>query len=151
MAPFFNTTYPRYLQEAVDHAGRLIETLNALEPRSARRSAELWLVGRVEEIECLVGTVLREWRTGLVDVAEAARIINAYLHGLHRGLAMHFGELAPSCCVYSLVVTAAPASYVSVTSSFPPSTRAKTVELGSTWGEVEDAELLDLSVAPSSP
>ncbi len=143
----FAGNHPRYLQDAVDHASRLIDTLAVLEPSSQRRSAELWLVGRAEEIDCVVRSVLVDWRTGRLDNSNAARSIQAYVALLHRGLATHFGELAPSCCMHSLVVTASLPSYRAPTSSFPPSA-APTRSLASTWDEVDEDEL-ELDSSPT--
>jgi len=149
MCPF-GPFYPAYLQEAVDHAERLVELLEQLDPRSARRSATTWLVGRSEEVECLVVDLVAEWERGEVGESEAAQSLNSYLQGLHRGLAINFGELAPSCCAHSLVVTASPASYLSVTRSFPPSVGPRSSALTATWGEVEEEAILSSTWAPSS-
>jgi hypothetical protein len=145
----FGPFYPPFLQEAVDHAERLVDLLQGLDTRTARRSASTWLVGRVEEIECLVGELVFEWRSSERTAAEAAQSVNAYVQALHRGLAINFGELAPSCCVTSLIITASPASFLEVTRSFPPS-EAFWGDMNSTWGEVEDAELLDATYVPGS-
>jgi hypothetical protein len=146
--PTFGASYPQFLQEAVDHADRLAQLLKSLDPRSARRAASTWLVGRVDEIECLVGVLLDEWRCGSVSAAEAAQSVNAYVNALHRGLAMNFGELAPACCVTSLVITATPASFLEVTARFPASMQWR--DESSTWGEIDDAEILEVTSAPRS-
>jgi len=146
----FGPYYPPFLQEAVDHAERLVDLLRRLDTRSARRSAATWLVGRVDEVECLVEDLTLEWRSLGMSAEEAARSVNAYVQALHRGLAINFGELAPSCCVGSLVITASPASFLDVTRSFPPSVESPWEGVGSTWGEVMDEEILDATVVPGS-
>jgi hypothetical protein len=138
----FGRHYPPFLQEAVDHAQRLVELLQTLDPRAARRSAATWLVGRVGEVECLVGELVDDWQRGAVSEADAAGAVNAYVGALHRGLAINFGELAPSCCVQSIIVTATPASFLSTTRSFPRSVGAASIAPTSTWAEVQEAELI---------
>jgi len=127
-----------------------VQVLEGLDSRAVRRNAASWLVGRVGEVECLVGDLILDWRLGDMSAADAAQSVNAYLHALHRGLATNFGELAPSCCMSSLVVTASPASFLEVTRSFPPSSGSGWADVQSTWGEVEDAEILDSTWIPSS-
>jgi hypothetical protein len=146
----FGPFYPPFLQEAVDHAERLVELLRALDTQTARRSAATWLVGRVDEVECLVEDLTLEWRTFGMSAQEAAAAVNAYVQALHRGLAINFGELAPSCCVGSLVITASPASFLDVTRSFPPSVETGWEEASSTWGEVQDEEILGETFVPGS-
>jgi hypothetical protein len=146
----FGPFYPPYLQEAVDHAERLVELLQGLDQHAARKSAATWLVGRVEEVECLVGELTLEWRCGDMSAAETAQSVMAYVQALHRGLAINFGELAPSCCVTSLVATAPPVSFLDVTRSFPPSMAPRWEDVNSTWGEVEEKELLESTYVPGS-
>jgi hypothetical protein len=148
--PAFGPFYPPFLQEAVNHAERLVEVLEALDPTTARLSATTWLVGRVEEVECLVGELTAEWKRGEMSESEATHSVNTYVQALHRGLAINFGELAPSCCVNSLIITATPASFLSVTASFPPSISPGQALASSTWAEVMDAELVDATYAPGS-
>jgi len=142
--------YPPFLQETVDHASRLVLMLTNLDSRTMRRPAQRWLVGRATEVECVVDALTLDWRRGAMSDASTTGSINAYLHLVHRGLALHFGELAPSCCIGSLVITASPASFLDVTTSFPTSARAVTVELQSTWEVVDDAQLLDVTYVPRS-
>jgi hypothetical protein len=148
--PAFGPFYPPFLQEAVNHTERLVDVLEALDPTAARRSATTWLLGRVEEVECLVGELTAEWKRGEMSEPDATQAVNSYVQALHRGLAINFGELAPCCCVSSMIITATPASFLSVTASFPPSIDAGHASVGSTWAEVMDAEIVDATYSPSS-
>jgi hypothetical protein len=94
----FGPGYPPFLQEAVDHAERLVHYLEAVDPATGRATAATWLVGRSEEIECFVATFVQGWRRGEATEREAARSVNAYLQALHQAVATQFAELAPSCC-----------------------------------------------------
>jgi hypothetical protein len=138
----FGPHYPPFLQDAVDHAERLVEVLHAIDPRSARRGAASWLVGRASEVECLVAELTADWKKGTMAEQDAACAVNAYVHALHRGLAMNFGELAPSCCVHSLIITSTPASFLATTRSLPCSIDGRAVEVTSTWAEVDESELI---------
>ncbi len=143
----FHAMYPPFLREAVDHARRLAALLDEMETRPGRRPPKPWLVGRAEEVECVVAELTGDWRRGGLNVAGAARSINAYVQGLHRGLAIHFGELAPACCVRSLVVTATPASFLTVTRAVPSS--KTTGDVATTW-DVQDAEIVEVTEGPGS-
>ena len=137
-----------FLQAATEHCERMVELLIALEGRTPRGIRQRWLVGRAAEVECVVQVVTSDRARGLLSVADAVRSLNAYLQGLHRGLALHFGELAPSCCLPSLLATAIPSSALAITPQFP-SSRHPTADLSTTW-EVDDAQILEVTYAPSS-
>jgi hypothetical protein len=140
--------FPPFLEDAVDHARRFILLLEALEPSSVRRPAKMWLEGRIEEVRCVVDAVTADWQFGHTSTAEAAQSLNMYLQGLHKGLAVHFGELAPSCCVCSLVVTATPVSLVP--GSKAPAPKPKWRRELMTTPEVGEGELLAVTALPRS-
>jgi hypothetical protein len=144
------SVFPPYLNDAIEHLERLADVLETLDPRLARRAASTWLIGRLAEGECLLGALVRDWRDGTLTEAEAARSLNGYLNEIHRGLAVNFGELAPACCVNSLMATATPASYLSVTTSLENVVRPAGFALTSTWAEVDERELVESSGAGSS-
>jgi hypothetical protein len=138
--------YPPFLQEALDHAARLVDVLVSLESDTARFARKRWLVGRAAEAECVVEAVTQDWGRGAISDANAVRSILAYVQALHRGLAVQLGELAPACCVSALVVTATPVSLPAVTPQ-RPSSRMPPSDVGSTW-EVSERELLDETYVP---
>ena len=145
MGPF----YPSFLQEALNHAERLAGVLDSLDPRSGRQAASTWLLGRPGEVDCLLRALIGDWRSERLSDVETAQAINAYVATLHRGLAIYFGELAPPCCISSLVVTASRASFDSVTAEFPPLLEPGWISSNVTWSEVEDADILAVTRVPS--
>ncbi len=142
MGPF-SAPFPPFLDDAVDHARRLVRLLDALDvpPRSHART---WLLGRADELRCVRDAVTGDWLGGRISTVEAVRSLNFYIQTLHRGLAVHFGELAPSCCVCSLVVTATPSSLLTV--SFP---HTPVRDLQRT-AAVEERDLLSVTRIPGS-
>jgi len=138
---------PPFLTEALSHSIRISEVLSRLPANPRRRPGQRWLVGRTAEIQCLTDAVMDDWRHGRVTDVEATQSINAYIQLLHRGLALHFGELAPSCCISSLVITASPVSYADITRSLPAPTRPRP-ESGTVvepTSEIGDEEILDIT------
>jgi hypothetical protein len=156
--------FPPFLEEAVDHARRLVRLLEQLDPGPVRRPAQTWLVGRVEEVRCVIDAVTHDWRGARTSTADATRSLNTYIQSLHRGLAVHFGELAPVCCVCSLVVTATPVSLAPAASSMTPVTprwdvrktwergarAARGVEHSVDIHEAPEVDLLEVTVVPGS-
>jgi hypothetical protein len=136
---------PPFLTEALSHAIRISEVLARLPSSTRRRPGQRWLVGRTTEVRCLTGAVMDDWRHGRVTDVEATQSINAYIQLLHRGLALHFGELAPSCCISSLVITASPVSYADITRSLPPPTRPPSGTVVEQTSEIGDDEILDIT------
>jgi hypothetical protein len=136
--------YPPFLDEAVDHARRLALLLGALDPKTGH--ARTWLLGRVDEVWCITDAITRDWLRGKTGTVAAVRSLTTYIQAIHRGLALHFGELAPSCCVCSLVVTATPISYT------PPRRLLETTSPGGLQVtlEVDERELIQVTRVPSS-
>lgn len=144
---------PPFLTEALSHALRISEVLSRL-PGGTRRTParHRWLVGRTAELKCLSDAVMDDWRHARITDVEATQSINAYIQLLHRGLALHFGELAPSCCISSLVITASPVSYADVTRSVPAPTRPPSARTAvEPTCEIEDSEILDITDRTSVP
>ena len=145
MSPLPAAPYPPFLDEAVDHARRLVLLLDALDARP-RSHARTWLLGRVEELRCVTSAVTSDWLRGKSSTVDATRSLNTYIQTLHGGLAVHFGELAPACCVCSLVVTATPISFV------PPQRSRPTIpvrDVQRTW-DVDERDLIEATYVPSS-
>jgi hypothetical protein len=138
----FGRTYPPFLQEAVDHAERFVLLLESIDTRTGRTSAGTWLLGRVEEVECLVGALIEDFRRDRASEAEAAKAVSGYLKALHKGLAIQFGELAPCCCADSMTRTAPSQAKLAVTAVLPVETHPGWEPASSTWAEVEEGELV---------
>jgi hypothetical protein len=146
MRPF----YPSFLTEALRHAERLTGVLESLDPSRRGPAAAKWLLGRASEVDCVVQLVISDWSAGQRSEVHAAQALNGYVSVLHRGLALHFGELAPPCCISSLVITASPASYDSPTSVFPRILEPSWATSNVTWHEVEDADIVSITHGPNS-
>jgi hypothetical protein len=136
---------PPFLTEALSHSIRIAEVLSRLPASTRQRPGQRWLVGRTAEVQCLTDAVMDDWRHGRVTDVEATQSINAYIQLLHRGLALHFGELAPSCCISSLVITASPVSYADITRSLPAPTRPPSGTVVEQTSEIGDEEILDIT------
>jgi hypothetical protein len=103
------------LQDAVNHAERLSGVLKTAVPRDDDERAAAWLAGRVDEIEVFVDLTVGRWRIEGVDERAAANSIVRYLDAMHRGLALHFGELRMKCCCDGLFSTSVPTSQTTET------------------------------------
>ncbi len=141
--PVFEAVYPPYLKDAVAHAARMAALLDAME-RPGRRLAEAWRTGRASEIACVVDVAVHDWRAGVVGEVGAARSVREYLRTLHAGLALHFGELAPRCCVGSLTDTSTPDPDRAETPALDLVLRAAAAR-AATWAEVDELELQSAS------
>jgi hypothetical protein len=112
MGSTFGPFYPSPLQESINHAERLGEELRRLDGETlgspwkdplAPTDAEVWIFGRVEEMETMVADVAREWRGGLLSAVGAATVLDHYLDAVHAGLGAAFGVLDPTCCAHPSV------------------------------------------------
>jgi hypothetical protein len=142
--------YPSFIAEALRHAERLTAVLESLDPRTRGVSASTWLLGRASEVDCVLQLVISDWRAGRTSEVHTARAINSYLAALHRGLALYFGELAPPCCISSLVITATAASFDSSTRRFPRAASPKWHSANATWTDVDDSDILSVSYGTPS-
>lgn len=106
----FGPFYPPALQAVVNHAERLTELLGVhdLAPPT-QEWAQVWLMGRADEIARFVEHVVELWRAGELRDVDAAATVDGYLVALHEGLAKHLRCHAPSCCVGDAATTAQPA------------------------------------------
>ncbi len=93
----YDATYPEPLQEAVQHARRLVASLT-LVPLDVDEWGAAWITGRDEEIECIVGMTLDAWRLSQIDAESAARRLEAYVAGLHGGLVRFLHVSVAPCC-----------------------------------------------------
>ncbi len=103
----FGPFYPPTLQQVVNHAEKLREVvaIHELTPPSDEW-AEVWLLGRAQEIGEFVGEIARAWRGGEISDQKAARSLVGYIESLHAGLARHLGVTVPTCCRASPNATA---------------------------------------------
>ncbi len=124
--PPFGPFYPATLQSSVTHAERLAAVLQTAQRARALRSSkatrdlqtvDVWLTGRISELEAFVADVLDDWRRGIVSDGEARAAMDRYVKSVHRGVRIHLtdGE-APSCCNAdeSATVEPGPSSYADV-------------------------------------
>ena len=101
--------YPRPLRFYVEHAARFADIVAgalAEVAASPRRDAgdltvaEVWLLGRDDEVRALTRDVLDDWRRGLLDDDEASAVLHAYLQWVHDGLCAATRLVAPPpCCI----------------------------------------------------
>jgi hypothetical protein len=121
----FGPFYPPLLQDAVNHAERMVIMIERTPVADAADEASAWLVGRGEEIECFVGAVLSDWHDARISRGHAFVAINAYLSDLHEDLPRRLGVRRPSCCAAADMGTALPVSCSSLTAEAPviPSVR----------------------------
>lgn len=90
---------PRRLRSTLGHAESFGALLSRLEVRRTDGRARAWLMGRRQEISCFVQQVVRDLRAKRVDETTALGSIEKYLATLHAGLATHFGDRSPTCCL----------------------------------------------------
>ncbi len=100
----FGPFYSRILQRAINHAERLADELaRALDDVLVASSfdpwtpsaAEVWLIGRAEEVEAVVADVVLDRQTGRLTDEEAAAEIQHYVDHLIAGLARHVRTRSP--------------------------------------------------------
>lgn len=123
----FGPFYPATLQSSVNHAERLAAVLeNAQEHARTLLSStatrdlgtvEVWLTGRISELEAFVADVIDDWRRGIVSAGEASAAMDRYLSSVHRGVRTYLTDGdAPTCCKAdeNATVEPGPSSYANV-------------------------------------
>jgi hypothetical protein len=75
--------YPSKLQGVVKHAERFAVLLAAA--WTDREEGKVWLLGRQDEVELVVRTLVEDWEAGRVDEDGAASAVGAYLRAMHFG------------------------------------------------------------------
>jgi hypothetical protein len=101
--------FPSPLRFYVEHAARFADVvagaLRDLEASPLRDAddltdAEVWLLGRDDEVRAVTRDVLDDWRRGLLDDDEASAVLHAYLQWVHDGLCGATRLVAPpACCI----------------------------------------------------
>jgi hypothetical protein len=99
------TLLPNRLLRTILHAESFCAFLSRLDGRRFDTTARAWLLGRRQEIGFFVERISRDYRHKKLDETAAAAAIDAYLAALHGGVATHFGERSPACCVASAAPT----------------------------------------------
>jgi hypothetical protein len=115
----FGPFYPPLLQDAVNHAERMVTMIERTPVPDAADEASAWLVGRAGEIECFVCAVLADWSEARISRGHAFIAINAYLKDLHHDLPRRLGVRRPRCCIAPDEGTALPVSCSSLTAEAP--------------------------------
>lgn len=112
----FGPFYPSPLQASVTHAERLARAMSdaldaildspAFDPNEPT-DAEVWLVGRTEEVEAFVAEIVGDWRRGALDLASAAAVLDRYIESMHRGMlaSLSQGTPLPCCGAVDLMAT----------------------------------------------
>jgi RNA polymerase sigma factor for flagellar operon FliA len=96
--------YPEELSAVIRHARRLSKLLEQLEARPARSR---WFVGRAGELRTLVGSVVSDWKAGLLDTQQTNESIRSFVDSLHRDAARRLrSRTAFACCLADEAITA---------------------------------------------
>jgi CheY-like chemotaxis protein len=129
----FGPFYPMPLQAAVTHAERLTNAVSdaldaildspAFDPNEPTE-AEVWLVGRAEELELFVMEVVRDWRRGALRIEDAAEVLDRYIESIHRGLFENLGTERAPCCGAVDVTATGVIDHVAITQQFAPMNEA---------------------------
>jgi hypothetical protein len=92
----FEAEYPLQLQQVIDHARRFIALLASAGAMGLR--GRVWLTGRTEEIETVLGALVADWRDGSLPEMAAVAAISSYLRAMHAGAEQHVGTGAEATC-----------------------------------------------------
>lgn len=103
----FGPHYPPRLQDAVNQAERLSASLSMLETAGSERG-DVWLIGRTEEIEKIVGLAVHDWREERRSEAQAAQAVRDYVKALLVDMRKIFGLGAVLDCCFSDAVMTVP-------------------------------------------
>jgi hypothetical protein len=106
----FGPQYPFRLQQVIDHAERFVALLANARARGepADDQARAWLLGRVEEIETVLGALLADWRGGRLSESAAVAAVSSYLGALHAAAQRHVGTGEEAACCQGDVATTIP-------------------------------------------
>ncbi len=90
---------PEALSAQVAQADHLSRALGFLSAQASKRElADLWLLGRSDEVRTLVDEILSEWSDGAIDTGYACEAIGSYVGSLHIALHRRYGGNGASCC-----------------------------------------------------
>lgn len=104
----FGLNYPPELRAVIQHAERFAALLSSVEVRNqpSDELARAWLVGRTEEMEAVIGSVVADWKAERISLDAAASAIGSYVRALHSGAHERLGlDPIPDCCLGDVVVT----------------------------------------------
>ncbi|MGH7296638.1 MAG: hypothetical protein ACRELB_16990 [Polyangiaceae bacterium] len=94
----FEAEYPFQLQQVIDHARRFIALLSSADAAPQSERSRVWLTGRAQEIEMVLGSLVGDWRGGRLPERAAARAIASYLNAMHMGAEQHLGTGSEDAC-----------------------------------------------------
>jgi hypothetical protein len=97
----FEAEYPFQMQQVIDHARRFIALLSGADAAAQGERARVWLAGRGQEIETVVGAMVADWRSGRLPERAAVVAIASYLNAMHAGAELHLGTGAEEACCQS--------------------------------------------------
>jgi len=133
---------PRRLRSTLGHAESFGALLSCLEARHTDGPARTWLVGRRQEVACFVQQVLRDLRSKRVDETAALGAIERYLATLHVGLATHFGDRAPACCLAPRACSPFPRSLEGTPTVLYLPRQRSNLAASATWIDVQPDDLM---------
>lgn len=94
----FEAEYPFQLQQVIDHARRFIALLPSADDAAQSERARVWLTGRAQEIETVLGALVADWGGGRLPERAAVVAIASYLSAMHAGAEQYLGTGAEEAC-----------------------------------------------------
>jgi hypothetical protein len=106
----FAAQYPFQLQQVIDHAERFVALLSSARAHGQALNdvGRVWLTGRIEEIETVVGTLVADWQGGQLPERAVVVAVSSYLGAMHAGAARYLGMGAETACCRTDVANTIP-------------------------------------------